>query len=83
MFFCLVAFVIFVVGLAISIPIFIEFKQTGLVPRFPTAILASSLMICSLVSFFIGVVLDTVVKAKKEISRINYLKYKNNKKYDD
>lgn len=80
LFFSLVAFVIFVVGLSISVPIFIEFKQTGLVPRFPTAILASGLMVCSLISFFIGVVLDTVVKAKKEISRINYLKYKNNKK---
>lgn len=80
LFFSLVAFVIFVVGLSISVPIFIEFKQTGLVPRFPTAILASGLMVCSFVSFFIGIVLDTVVKAKKEISRINYLKYKNNKK---
>lgn len=82
LFFSLVAFVIFVVGLSISVPIFIEFKQTGLVPRFPTAILASGLMVCSFVSFFIGIVLDTVVKAKKEISRINYLRYKNNIKLE-
>ena len=76
LFFSIVAFIIFVIGLGLAVPIFIEFKNTGLVPRFPTAILASSLMVCSLISFFIGVVLDTVVAAKKEISRAIYLRYK-------
>ena len=76
LFFSVVAFIIFIIGLGLAVPIFIEFKNTGLVPRFPTAILASSLMVCSLISFFIGVVLDTVVAAKKEISRAIYLRYK-------
>ena len=75
LFFSLLSLLAFLIGIIIAIPVVIEFYQTGLVPRFPTAILASSLIVCSLISFLIGVVLDTVVTAKKEISRINYLKY--------
>ncbi|MBR2922101.1 MAG: glycosyltransferase [Alphaproteobacteria bacterium] len=75
MFFGMISLFLFLIGLGLGIPVVIEYLNTGLVPRFPTAILASSLMICSFISFLMGVVLDSVAKVKKEISRANYLKY--------
>ncbi len=75
MFFTIIALILFMAGILIMIPVLRDYFATGLVLRFPTAILASSLMICSLVSMLIGVVLDSVSTAKKETSRSNYLKY--------
>lgn len=75
LFFSLIAAILFVVGTILAIPVVIEYINTGLVPRFPTAILASSLMVCAFISFLIGLVLDSVVTVKKELSRDNYLKY--------
>lgn len=75
MFFGMISLFLFLIGLWLGIPVVIEYLNTGLVPRFPTAILASSLMICSFISFLMGVVLESVAKVKKEISRANYLKY--------
>ena len=75
MFFSIIAAILFLTGIVIMLPVIGDYLKTGLVLRFPTAILASSLMICSLISFLIGLVLDSVSSAKKEISRGNYLKY--------
>jgi glycosyltransferase involved in cell wall biosynthesis len=56
-----------------GIPVIIEFRATGLVPRFPTAILATGLMLVGVMSFSIGLVLDTVAKARRETKRLAYL----------
>ncbi len=76
LFFGLGALFFFLIGLITGIPVIWDYIQTGLVPRFPTAILASGIMICSLISLLIGIVLDSVSIAKKENSRIHYLRYK-------
>jgi len=62
-----------VVALTISIPLLITFAQTGLVPRFPTAILATGLMILAFMSFMCGLILDTVVRGRREVRRLHYL----------
>ena len=54
-------------------PIVMEFLNTGLVPRFPTAILASALMILAFLSFSSGLILDTVTHGRREMKRLNYL----------
>ena len=41
--------------------------RTGLVPRFPTLIVASVLGVCSLLSFSVGVILDVVVKKHRQL----------------
>ena len=74
LFFGMIALFLFLLSLSLGIPVVVEFIDTGLVPRFPTAILASSLMICSFISFLMGVVLDSVARVKKEIWRVSYLK---------
>ncbi|TMJ20965.1 MAG: glycosyltransferase [Alphaproteobacteria bacterium] len=63
------------VAVAISIPLVVTFVQTGLVPRFPTAILATGLMIVAFMSFMCGLILDTVVRGRREMRRLAYLSY--------
>ena len=69
------SFSLFLAALAIvlSIPLAVTYLETGLVPRFPTAILATGLMILAALSFFAGLILDTVVRGRREIRRLHYL----------
>ena len=47
--------------------------RTGLVPRLPTAVLATGLVLLAFLSFGIGLVLDSVARGRKEAKRIAYL----------
>ena len=69
------SFSLFLAALAIvlSIPLAVTYFQTGLVPRFPTAILATGLMLLAALSFFTGLILDTVVRGRREVRRLHYL----------
>jgi glycosyltransferase involved in cell wall biosynthesis len=60
-------------ALALGIPLVLEFMRTGLVPRFPTAILATGLVLLSFLSFACGVILDSVARGRKEMKRLAYL----------
>lgn len=64
-FFSLVALAFFVAGLVLGIPIVREFISIGLVPRFPTAILAAALMFLCALSLATGFVLDAVAKSDR------------------
>ncbi len=64
-FFLLLALVSVIVGLILAIPIFIEFAQTGLVPRLPTAILALAFAGLAVVLVVAGLILDTTVKGTR------------------
>ncbi len=55
--------------------VILEFAQTGLVPRLPTAILASALMIIAVLSLFAGLILDTVTRGRREMKRLAYLAF--------
>ncbi|RAU23014.1 glycosyl transferase [Paramagnetospirillum kuznetsovii] len=56
-------------------PVFATFMQTGLVPRFPTAILATGIMILAFLSLTAGIILDTVTHGRREAKRLAYLSY--------
>ena len=73
LFFGLIALVLALVSIGLSIPIFVTYFETGLVPRFPTAILATGLMILAVLSFFSGLILDTVTRGRWETKRLAYL----------
>jgi glycosyltransferase involved in cell wall biosynthesis len=60
-------------SLGLALPIFVEFLETGLVPRFPTAILATGLMLLGFLSFACGLILDTVTHGRRELKRLHYL----------
>ena len=64
-----------VLALVLAVPLAITFAQTGLVPRFPTAILITGLMIVACMSFMCGLILDTVVRGRREVRRLSYLSY--------
>jgi glycosyltransferase involved in cell wall biosynthesis len=62
-------------AIALAVPLAITYFQTGLVPRFPTAILVTGLMILAFLSFFCGLILDTVVRGRREVRRLHYLSF--------
>jgi glycosyltransferase involved in cell wall biosynthesis len=62
-----------VIALVLGYPIVVEFLQTGLVPRFPTAILSASVMILAFLAFISGLILDTVTLSRREMKRLHYL----------
>lgn len=64
-FFSLIALVFFVIGLVLGIPVIAEFAATGLVPRFPTAILAVAFCGLAALMLMCGLILDTVVKGNR------------------
>jgi glycosyltransferase involved in cell wall biosynthesis len=72
-FFMIGALLLALVSLVLALPIVIEFTHTGLVPRFPTAILCASLMTLAFLSTVAGVVLDTVSRGRREMKRLAYL----------
>lgn len=75
MFFSLVGALGFAVGLGLGLPIFLRWLDTGLVPRFPTAILVTGLMVISVLCVATGLVLDLVSHVRRESKRLAYLQY--------
>jgi glycosyltransferase involved in cell wall biosynthesis len=61
------------VALVLAVPLAITFVETHTVPRFPTAILVTGLMIVAFMSFAVGLILDTVVRGRREVRRLAYL----------
>ncbi len=72
-FYAICAMLICLLSLTLATPLLIEFLETGLVPRLPTAVLSAALMICSLLSLVCGLVLDNVTRGRHEIKRLAYL----------
>lgn len=64
---------LFTLSLLLGIPLVFEYFETGLVPRLPTAVLSSAIMIISFLSFLCGTVLDSVSRGRKEQKRLFYL----------
>ncbi len=72
-FFSVCALVFALAGLALGIPVTIEFLETHQVPRLPSAVLAMGLVLLSFLSLCCGLILDSVMRARKEIKRLAYL----------
>jgi hypothetical protein len=73
LFFGIIGTLLGFVSIAIAIPLAITYAKTGLVPRLPTAVLSTGLMILAFLSFFSGIILDTVVRGRRELRRLTYL----------
>lgn len=72
-FFSIIGAVLGVAALVLAIPVFITYFETGLVPRFPTTILSTGLMILASLSFTCGLILETVTRGRREMKRLVYL----------
>ena len=72
-FFSIIAATLAFIGLVLAYPVFMTYIETGLVPRFPTAILSTGFMILASLSLTCGFVLDTVTHGRREMKRLAYL----------
>jgi glycosyltransferase involved in cell wall biosynthesis len=59
----------------LAAPLFLTYFETGLVPRFPTAILATSLVMMASISAVCGLILDSLARARTEAKRSVFLSY--------
>ncbi len=75
LFFAAIGVVCLAVAIALGIPIVLEYNRSGLVPRFPTAILCSALGIVAVVCGATGLILDVVAHVRRENKRLTYLRY--------
>ena len=60
-------------ALILSTPVLLTYIETGLVPRFPTAILSTGIAILSALSFVTGLILETVTIGRREAKHLHYL----------
>lgn len=60
-------------ALVLGAPVVLDFLRTGLVPRFPTAILASSIGLVAILMLVLGYLLDAVGRSRQEAARLSYL----------
>ena len=61
----------------LAVPLLATYAQTGLVPRFPTAILATGLVITATVLAVSGLILDSLARARIEAKRAVFLSLQN------
>jgi glycosyltransferase involved in cell wall biosynthesis len=62
-----------IVSLLLAYPLIVTFVETGLVPRLPTAVLATGIVLLSFLSLACGIVLDSVSRGRHETKRLRYL----------
>ncbi|SFK66029.1 glycosyltransferase family 2 protein [Falsiroseomonas stagni] len=72
-FFALLALALALLSVGIAVPVFQTFLATGLVPRLPTAVLSTGLMLLAFLSLACGLILDTVTRGRMEAKRMAYL----------
>ena len=73
-FFVILASLLALLAVGITVPLAVTYMHTGLVPRFPTALLATGLMLCSMLSLVCGAVLHTVTMGRREVKQLAYLR---------
>jgi glycosyltransferase involved in cell wall biosynthesis len=63
------------VALGLAAPLVVTYFETGLVPRFPTAILAASIMQLGFMSLVCGIIIEAVGASRREFKRMRYLDF--------
>ena len=76
LFFGIIAGLLAAIAIILAVPLITTYLDTGLVPRFPTAILVTGLMILATLSGMCGLILDTVVRGRREVRRLAYLTFR-------
>ena len=66
-FFSIISLIFLVISLGFGIPVFIEYFETGLVPRFPTLIFAGFMLIIAILLFICGLILEVLVKKHRQL----------------
>ncbi|SNS33575.1 Glycosyltransferase involved in cell wall bisynthesis [Sphingomonas laterariae] len=75
LFFGVIGAALAALAVILAVPLAITYAESGLVPRMPTAILSTGLMILAFINGFCGLILDTVVRGRREMRRLAYLSH--------
>lgn len=73
LFWGLISAVLALISIILAIPVFVEYFKTGLVPRFPTLIVCGFIMVASIISFFSGMILDTIKHSNRQNFEIDLI----------
>jgi len=76
MFFAWIAVLMWTLAIVLGIPLFFGYLETGLVPRFPTAILCMGIVVVGVVALATGLILDLVAHVRREVKRLAYLQHR-------
>ena len=74
-FFTTMAVALALLGIVVGVRVVLDYLATGLVPRLPSAILATALEILSFLALASGLILDSVARGRKEVKRLAYLAF--------
>jgi glycosyltransferase involved in cell wall biosynthesis len=72
-FFAAIGAVLATTAILLAIPVFATYLRQGIVPRLPTAMLATGLMLLAFLSLTCGLVLGTVTRGRREMKLLAYL----------
>ena len=64
-----------ILAFVLAVPLILTYLHTGLVPRLPTAVLVTGMIIVAVLCIFAGLILDTVTRGRREIRRLAYLSF--------
>ena len=67
LFFSIFAYVLAAIAIVLMVPIFQEYRQTGLVPRFPTLIGAGFILMFSIIMWVDGLILEVICKRHRQL----------------
>jgi len=74
-FFSTLGSVLVLLALTLGVPVVMDWLATGLVPRIPTAILSTGIMLVAMLCFAVGLILQTVTRGRHELRRLFYLQW--------
>ena len=75
LFYGMIGALLVALAVVLAVPLAITYLHTDLVPRFPTAILVTGIIIVAVLCFFAGLILDTVTRGRREVRRLAYLSF--------
>ena len=80
LFFGIIGTIFTITSIVFVIPVFIEYFETGLVPRFPTLIFSGFMLLIGIINYVCGVLLDGVTKKYRLLFELNYMNIKKRNK---
>ena len=72
-FFSAIGIMLALMSIGLAVPLLITYVQEGIVPRLPTAVLSTGLMLLASLAVACGLVLDTVTRGRRELKLLSYL----------
>src|SRR5262249_24057912 len=72
-FFSAIGLALAAISIGLAVPILLIYLEQGIVPRLPTALLSTGLMLVAFLAIASGLILDTVTRGRREIKLLAYL----------